>query len=312
MKPQLLLVEPMMAEIEAKLDAAYQVHRLFDIAQRETIEAARSDIRAVVTGGGTGLSREWIDLLPSLGIIAVNGVGTDRIDLGYARARDVDVATTQGVLTDEVADMGLALILAVLRRIVEGDRFVREGRWRAGEPFPLGSSPRGKRLGILGLGQIGRALGTRAELFGMSVRYANRTHYHDVAWPHFTDATALAADSDVLAVCVAATPDTRSVVDATVLKALGPRGTLINIARGSVVDEDALITALRDGAIAAAGLDVFESEPAIRKDFLGLPNVVLMPHQASATVETRRAMGNMVLDSLEAYFAGKRPENTVN
>ncbi len=312
MKPHLLLVEPMMAEIETRLDAAFQVHRLFDAAQRDGIEAALSEIRAVVTGGGIGLTNDWIDQLPELGIIAVNGVGTDRIDLAYARKRNVHVTTTQGALTDEVADMGLALILAVLRRIVDGDRFVRSGRWQAGEQFPLGSSPRGKRLGILGLGQIGRALGTRAELFGMAVRYSNRTHYHDVAWPHFADAVALAADSDVLAICVAATPDTRRVIDRAVLKALGPQGTLINIARGSVVDEDALVTALRDGTIAAAGLDVFENEPAIRTDFLDLPNVVLMPHQASATIETRRAMGNMVLASLDVYFAGRRPENTVN
>lgn len=312
MKPHLLLVEPMMTEIETRLDTAYQVHRLFDAAQHDGIEAARGNIRAVVTGGGTGLANDWIDRLPLLGIIAVNGVGTDRIDLAYARKRNVHVTTTQGALTDEVADMGLALILAVLRRIVEGDRFLRNGRWHAGEQFPLGSSPRGKRLGVLGLGQIGRALGTRAEVFGMAVRYSNRTHYHDVAWPHFADATALAADSDVLAVCVAATPDTRRVVNDNVLKALGPQGTLINIARGSVVDEEALIAALRDGTIAAAGLDVFENEPAIRKDFLELPNVVLMPHQASATVETRRAMGNMVLASLDAYFTGRQPENAVN
>nr|WP_180882917.1 2-hydroxyacid dehydrogenase [Mesorhizobium loti] len=302
----------MMTEIETRLDTAYQVHRLFDAAQHDGIEAARGNIRAVVTGGGTGLANDWIDRLPLLGIIAVNGVGTDRIDLAYARKRNVHVTTTQGALTDEVADMGLALILAVLRRIVEGDRFLRNGRWHAGEQFPLGSSPRGKRLGVLGLGQIGRALGTRAEVFGMAVRYSNRTHYHDVAWPHFADATALAADSDVLAVCVAATPDTRRVVNDNVLKALGPQGTLINIARGSVVDEEALIAALRDGTIAAAGLDVFENEPAIRKDFLELPNVVLMPHQASATVETRRAMGNMVLASLDAYFTGRQPENAVN
>ncbi|PLP57829.1 dihydrofolate reductase [Mesorhizobium loti] len=301
-----------MTEIETRLDTAYQVHRLFDAAQHDGIEAARGNIRAVVTGGGTGLANDWIDRLPLLGIIAVNGVGTDRIDLAYARKRNVHVTTTQGALTDEVADMGLALILAVLRRIVEGDRFLRNGRWHAGEQFPLGSSPRGKRLGVLGLGQIGRALGTRAEVFGMAVRYSNRTHYHDVAWPHFADATALAADSDVLAVCVAATPDTRRVVNDNVLKALGPQGTLINIARGSVVDEEALIAALRDGTIAAAGLDVFENEPAIRKDFLELPNVVLMPHQASATVETRRAMGNMVLASLDAYFTGRQPENAVN
>ena len=157
MKPDILLVEPIMPVIEAKLDDTYKVHRLYDPAQKQTIDAAAGSIRGVVTGGGTGLANDWIERLPTLGIIAVNGVGTDRVDLPFARARNVHVTTTPGVLTDDVADIGIALMLAVMRRITEGDRMVRDGRWAKGEAFPLGSSPKGKRLGILGLGQIGRA-----------------------------------------------------------------------------------------------------------------------------------------------------------
>jgi len=306
-RPEIILVEPMMPAIETRLDAAYIVHRLFEPAGRDAALAARPRIRAVVTGGGSGIGSDWIEAMPRLGIVAINGVGTDRVDLALARSRGVDVTTTPGTLTEDVADMGMALMLAVLRRIVEGDAFLRSGRWAAGEPFPLGASLRGRRLGILGLGQIGRALAGRAEAFGMQVRYWSRSQVPGVAWPRLPDAAALAADSDVLAVCVAANAETRGVVDAAVLAALGPTGVLVNIARGSVIDEPTLIAALRDGTIAAAGLDVFENEPRIRKEFLALPNLVLAPHQGSATLETRVAMGQAVLANLAAHFAGARP-----
>ena len=174
MKPELLLVEPMMPQIEASLDADYAVHRLYNPAGRKAAEAARPRIRAVVTGGASGLGNEWIEAMPALGIIAINGVGTDKVDLILARSRGVDVTTTPGALTEDVADMGMALMLAVLRRIVEGDGFVRAGRWAAGEKLPLGSSLKGRRLGILGLGRIGHALAARAEVFGLTVRYCNR------------------------------------------------------------------------------------------------------------------------------------------
>ena len=173
-KPEIILVEPMMPAIEARLDADYTVHRLFEPAGRDAALAARPRIRAVVTGGGSGIGSDWIEAMPALGIVAINGVGTDRVDLALARSRGVDVTTTPGTLTEDVADMGMALMLAVLRRIVEGDGFVRAGRWAAGEGFPLGGSLRGRRLGILGLGQIGQALARRAAVFGMDVRYWDR------------------------------------------------------------------------------------------------------------------------------------------
>lgn len=311
MKPDILLVEPMMQPIEERLDQAYTVHRLYDPAQKQAIEAALPSIRAVATGGGSGISNDWIEKMPSLGVIAINGVGTDKVDLKLARSRDIDVTTTPGVLTDDVADLGMALLLAVLRRIPEGDAFVRQSRW-GNDPFPLGNSPKGKRVGILGLGQIGRAFGRRAEAFGMSVRYWNRSAVADTSWTSCPSPAALAEDSDVLVVCVAASTATRNIVDAKVLKALGRTGVLVNIARGSVIDEDALLAALKNGSIAAAGLDVFNDEPKIREAFLTAPNTVLMPHQGSATVETRMAMGELVLANLAAYFAGEKPPTTVN
>ncbi len=311
MKPDILLVEPMMQFIEDKLDAAYTVHRMYEPGEEASLEAALPRIRAVATGGGSGIANEWIERLPALGVIAINGVGTDKVDLGFARSRNIDVTTTPGVLTDDVADTGIALMLAVLRHVAKGDAFVRDGRWGR-EPFPLGHSPKGKRIGILGLGQIGKAFGRRAEAFGMSVRYWNRSPVKDTTWKSCSSPVALAEDSDVLCVIIAATAETRDIVNAEVLKALGSEGLLINIARGTVVDEDALLAALNDGTIAGAGLDVFVNEPNIRQEFFSAPNTVLMPHQGSATVETRVAMGELVLANLAAHFAGEKPPTTVN
>ncbi|CDZ56945.1 2-hydroxyacid dehydrogenase [Neorhizobium galegae] len=311
MKPDILLVEPLMQFIEDQLDAIYTVHRLYDPAQKDTLEAALPNIRAVATGGGTGLSNEWIEKLPSLGVIAINGVGTDKVDLKFTRGRNIDVTTTPGVLTDDVADMGIALMLGVLRHIAKGDAFVRAGKW-GNQGFPLGNSPKGKRVGILGLGQIGKAFGRRAEAFGMDVRFWNRSPVKDTTWKSCASPVALAEDSDVLCVIVAANAATQNIVNAEVLKALGPKGILINIARGSVVDENALLAALNDGTIGAAGLDVYLDEPRIREDFFATPNTVLMPHQGSATVETRIAMGELVLANIAAHLAGEKPPTTVN
>jgi lactate dehydrogenase-like 2-hydroxyacid dehydrogenase len=289
-KPQIMLAEPMMKLVEDQLDELYTVHRLYDPAQKQAIEAALSSIRGVATGGGGGLSNEWIERLPALGVIAVNGVGTDKIDLAFARQHNVDVATTLGVLTDDVADMGIALMLGILRNMPQGDKMVRDGRWAAGDAFPLGISPKGKRVGILGLGQIGKAFAERAEAFGMQVRYWNRSPLTDVAWKSCATPVELAEDSDVLAVCIAASSATQNIV----------------------IDEDALLSALNDGKIAGAALDVFVGEPKIREEFYTAPNTVLMPHQGSATWETRIAMGNLVLSNLAAYFAGEKPPTTIN
>ena len=260
-----------------------------------------------MTGGGSGLPSEWFDRLPRLGLIAVNGVGTDRVDLAAARERGVRVTTTPGVLTDDVADMAMGLIIDVLRRVSEGDRFVRDGSWSLGTAMPMGRSLWSLRLGILGLGQIGQALGRRAEAFGMTVSFWNRTTISGAGWAQFDSPLELARESDVLAACVAAVPETRAIVDAAMLSALGPSGVLVNVARGSLVDEEALHDALATGRIAGAGLDVFAAEPRGAERFRALPNVVLTPHQGSATAETRRAMGEIVLKSLEQFFADPQP-----
>ncbi|WP_349962560.1 2-hydroxyacid dehydrogenase [Rhizobium sp. ZPR3] len=311
MKPDILLIKPLMKPIEDALDARYTVHRLCDTGQVDSLQQAMPAIRAVVTGGGRGLSNEWIEKLPALGVIAINGVGTDKVNLPFARDRGIHVTTTPGVLTDDVADMGLALLLAVLRRIPQGDSFVKDGLW-PGKGFPLGRSPKGKRVGILGLGLIGRAFARRAEACGMVVQYWNRSEITDVSWRSMESPILLANESDILVVCVAATASTHNIVNKEVLQALGCDGVLINIARGSVVDEDALLAALDEGTIAAAGLDVFVNEPNIRPDFFTAPNTVLMPHQASATYETRIAMGNIVVENLAAFFEGRIPPTTVN
>lgn len=312
MTNEVLLIEPMMPVIEERLDAAYKVLRLYKPEDSAAIDAALGTIRAVVTGGGTGLSNEWMERLPSLGLIAINGVGTDKVDLAFARDRNVHVSTTPGVLTDDVADTGIALMLAIMRHVVAGDRFVREGRWGRREAFPLGISPKGKRVGVLGLGQIGKSFARRAEAFGMEVHYWNRSPVAGTNWIAHATPVELAQQCDVLAVCVAANPSTANIVNADVLAALGSKGYLVNVARGSVVDEAALLAALNNGTIAGAGLDVFVDEPTIRADFFNTPNTVLMPHQGSATVETRVGMGELVLANLAAYFSGDVPPTKVN
>lgn len=311
MKPDLLLLEQMMKPIEEQLDALYTVHRAYDPSQKQSIEEALPRIRAAATGGGGGISNEWIEKLPNLGVVAVNGVGTDRIDLKFARERNIDVATTLGVLTDDVADVGIALILSVLRQVVAGDAYVRSGSWKKGG-FPLATSPKGKKLGILGLGQIGKAVGQKAEAFGMDVRFWNRSPVKDTSWKACASPLDLARDSDVLCVVISANSETFNIINAEMLEALGPNGYLINIARGTVVDEDALLAALTSGKIAGAGLDVFVNEPNIREEFFTAPNTVLLPHVGSATHETRSGMGELVLKNLAAYFAGEKPPTTVN
>nr|WP_198586044.1 2-hydroxyacid dehydrogenase [Pararhizobium haloflavum] len=302
----------MLPEIEAALDRDYDVCRMTQEEGRARADAQPEAIRAVVTGGGTGLDPAWFDRLDNLGIIAVNGVGTDKVDLERARRRGVHVTTTPGVLTDDVADIGMALVLASLRRLGEGERMVRAGDWARGGKLPLATSLKGKTIGILGLGQIGKALARRAEAFGMRVAYWNRSDVADAGgWQRSDTPRDLAEAADILAVCVAANPQTEGMVDAAVIDALGPNGTLVNVARGSVVDEAALIEALKDRRIAGAGLDVFLNEPQINPAIVELDNVVLMPHQGSATLETRQAMGAIVLDNLHAYFAGRTPPHCV-
>jgi hydroxypyruvate reductase len=305
MKPDVLLTEPMMPDVEAKLDAAYQVHRLFNASDPAALISQISrQVRAIVTGGRTGASNSLVDALPALEIIAINGIGTDAVDLELAKARSVRVTTTPDVLTDDVADMAWALLLATARRICDGDRFVRQGRWQEAHA-QLATKVSGKRIGIFGLGRVGQAIARRAEGFDMSIAYSNLNPIAGVKYANRPDIVDLAKTSDFLVIAVTGGHATRGIVDRAVLDALGPTGILINVARGSIVDEPALVAALVDRRLGGAGLDVFAHEPEVPQALWTMDNVVLQPHQASATVETRRAMADLVLDNLAAHFAGR-------
>jgi hydroxypyruvate reductase len=307
MKPDLLLIEKMTPEVEAKLDADYAVHRWYAASDPAAlVQQVGKRVRAIVTGGGSGANNALMDALPALEIIAINGIGTDAVDLEHARARSVRVTTTPDVLTDDVADMAWGLLLATARRLCTGDRFVRAGRWPHGNP-PLATKVSGKRLGILGFGRVGQSIARRGEGFGMSIGYTNLQPVEGVGYTFHPTLGDLAGASDFLIVAVTGGPQTRGIVDRAVLDALGPAGILINVARGSVVDEPALVAALAEGRLGGAGLDVFAHEPEVPQALWTMDNVVLEPHQASATVETRRAMADLVLANLAAHFAGREP-----
>lgn len=304
MKPDVLLMSRMMDTTEAALDTAYTVHRLYQAADRDAFLAeVGPKIRGIATGGMMGASTAVINALPALEIVAVNGIGTDAVDLELARSRNIRVTVTPDVLTDDVADMALALLLATLRRIVVGDRAVRRGTWQ--KDLPLARKVTGKRVGILGLGRIGQAIARRVSGFDMPVSYTDVKAIDGVPYPFIPDLLTLAYEVDVLIVAASGGAGSKGIVNTEVLNALGPDGVLINVARGSVVDEPALLAALADGRLGGAGLDVFAQEPNVPDSLVAMDHVVMQPHLASATVETRAAMGDLLLSNLAAHFAGK-------
>lgn len=303
----LILATSPSAAVNQQLEGSYTCHHAWQVAPEQRaawLQERASRIRAVVTTGALGLKSAEVAALPALEIIAVNGVGLDGVDLDAARARGIAVTTTPNVLTDDVADVALGLLLASARHIVLLDRYVRDGAWERREAIKPASSLRGKTAGIFGFGQIGQAIALRLAAFGVQVRYYQPRAKAGVDVPRAESLLALAHESDYLIVCAPGTPATRHAVDAEVLAALGPQGTLINIARGALIDEEALIAALQDGTLGAAGLDVFADEPRVPAALRALPNVVLTPHVGSLTVETRHAMGQLVVDNLQAHFAG--------
>lgn len=305
MKSEIVVAPRLLGPVMTGLGEHFAVHNLYEARDPLIFLAPIKDrIRGFASFTGYRIPAALIAALPRLEIIATMSVGTDHIDLAAARARGIAVTYAPDVLTDCVADIGMALVLAVARRIVVADRFVREGRWLEGG-FPLASKVGGATMGVLGLGRIGKAIAKRAEAFGMRVVYFGRRRQPEVAYPFFDDLKAMARASDYLMLAAPGGDATRHLVDASVIEALGPKGVIINIARGSVVDEQAMVAALIEGRLGGAGLDVYEDEPRVPEALLKLDNVVLLPHLASATEATRLAMGRLMIENLRAHFAGK-------
>jgi hydroxypyruvate reductase len=305
MKADVILVAPVLPRTQAILEAEFNLMKLFEAADRAAfLKDAAPRARALATFGAAGADAALMDALPKLEIISHFAVGVDSIDLAAAKKRGIIVTNTPDVLNDCVADTAMSLVLNVLRRFPQSEAYLRSGYWATRGAYPLATSLGGKTLGVLGLGRIGEAIAKRAESFGMKIRYHNRSK-KKVPYAYDADVVALAKNSDVLLVATPGGPKTARIVNAAVLDALGPDGYVVNISRGSTIDEPALLAYLKEGRIAGAGLDVFENEPRINPEFFALQNAVLYPHVGSATNETRFAMGMLQVDNLRAHFAGK-------
>ncbi|MEP9355635.1 2-hydroxyacid dehydrogenase [Xanthobacter sp. KR7-65] len=301
-RPALLLTGPVMEDVVER-----QLAERFTLVPLEELGTADAGaVRAIATRGKVKVDDALMARLPHLEIVANFGVGYDTVDAAAAAARGVVVTNTPDVLNEEVADLTLGLLLATVRQIPQAERFVRAGQWIKGA-FPLGPTLRDRTVGILGMGRIGKAIARRLEAFGVPVAYHSRRPQPDVAYRYYDSLVALARAVDVLVVIIPGGPATRRIVNGEVLEALGPNGILINVARGTVVDEPALLAALTSGTILAAGLDVFEDEPNVPEGFMGLDNVVLLPHVGSSTHFTRTAMGQLVVDNILSWLDGKGP-----
>lgn len=311
MKPRVLQLNPILVPaINDKLAALYTVHKWFELADRDAwLREHGARVDAVITGGHTGIARAMLEQLPNVKVVAVNGVGTDAVDLAYCRGRGLPVTATLGALTDDVADLAIGLLIAACRNLCAGDRFVRDGQWELHpQPgaIPLARRFSGMRVGIVGMGRVGRAVATRAAAFGCTIGYTDLRAMDDVPHRFVPRLVDLARESDALVLCAAA-DQAEGIVDAAVLDALGPRGFLVNVARGRLVNEADLTQALVAGRIAGAGLDVFVDEPRVPLALRHADHVTLQAHRASATWETRTAMGEMVLESVAQALAGQRP-----
>jgi len=305
MKPEIIITARGHAGTMATLQSEFTAHLLADAADRAAfLKQHAPTVRGVATFGPMSVDGKFMDALPKLEIISNFGVGVDAINLEDAKKRGIIVTNTPDVLNEAVADTALALLLNTVRRFPHSEVYLRGGHWASRGPYPLTTDAGAKVLGILGLGRIGEAIAKRAIACGMQIRYHNRRK-KDVPYPYDPDAVTLAKNSDVLMVVTPGGPETNKLVNSKVLDALGPQGYLVNIARGSVIDEPVLLRYLQEKRIAGAGLDVFADEPRVPPDFFTLENAVLFPHVGSATVETRKAMGDLQIENLRLHFAGK-------
>jgi hydroxypyruvate reductase len=303
-KPEILVVAKLWPPYMQELQETYVVHDRTHETDAAAFALAAPRIRAIAGGGESQVTAALMAQLPALEMVSVFGVGYDRYDVAAARARKISITNTPDVLTDDVADLGIALMLAIARTVPQADKFVREGKWPGG-PLPLARKVTGARLGIVGLGRIGSAIARRAAGFDMSIAYTSRNKVADSPYTYYPTPAALAAEVDFLMVITPGGAGTKGLISAEVLTALGKKGYLINVARGSVVDESALIEALKNDVIAGAALDVFENEPNVPEALRAMSNVVLTPHVASATWQTRRAMADLAFGNLQAHFAGQ-------
>ena len=305
MKPGILLMKAIYAPTIAELERDFTVHKLWEAPEpRAYIKQACGNVRAAVTTPPAGFSRGDFEALPKLEIIASFGPHSELIDVAAAKERGVVITHTPDSTAEPVADLAMGMIVAVMRRLCEADRFVRAGKWPGGV-FDSGREVHGKTLGIVGFGKIGREIAKRAAGFDMSVCYYGPRRKDDVAYPYFDDLEKMARESDCLVVTCPLTPATRNLIDARILAALGPEGFLVNVARGAIVDEQALIAALAAKQIAGAGLDVFRDEPNVPAELMKMDNVVLAPHIGTSTREIREGRSRKLLADLRAHFAGK-------
>jgi len=307
-KIEILQVGPYPAWDEEPLNEQYKMHRYFEAADKDAfLKAHAPNIRGIATRGELGASREMIEALPNLEIVSVYGVGFDAVNLDACRERGIRVTNTPDVLTGDVADLGVAMMLSLARGMNGAENWVRSGNWATKGLYPLKRRVFGKRAGVLGLGRIGFEVAKRLAGFDMDIAYTDiepKAYASD--WTYVNDPVELAKRSDFVFVTLAASAATRHIVGRAVIEATGPEGMIINISRASNIDEDALLDALESGALGSAALDVFEGEPKINPRFLALDNVLLQPHQASGTIETRKAMGQLVRDNLNAHFQGRK------
>jgi len=306
MSQTLLLMGPLLPSIQEKLESTYTIHRHWESSDQDALltDIATSCI-GVVTDGGRGVESDILKNLPNVKIVSVFGVGVDAVDLDYCKSKSIRVSNTPDVLSDDVADMAIALALATCRLLVVGDSYARAGRWPKEGAMPLTRRLMGKRAGIYGMGSIGDALAKRLTGFDMDISYCNRSAKPGCKHRFVESLEDMAGNVDFLFVTASATPGTIGSINANILDALGPEGYLINVSRGTLVDEPTLVSYLQNQKIAGAGLDVFDAEPTIPESLFALENVVIQPHNASGTWETREAMGQLVLDNLSAHFSGQ-------
>ncbi len=310
-KPTVLAPAPLPSLITEQLSARYELVELAEADDAAAVLAECAErVRAVVTQGAV-VDRAYMEALPNLQIVANFGVGYDKVDAPAAAELGVIVTNTPDVLNEEVADTTLALLLMTIRQLPQADRFVREGSW-VSESFPLTpSSLQGRKVGIIGMGRIGEAIARRLEAFGVTPVYHTRTQRNHVSYTYYDKLLTMAADVDTLIVIVPGGPATQNLINREVLEALGANGILVNVARGSVVDEPALIKALQDKVILSAGLDVFADEPNVPQELIDMEHVVLLPHVGSASVPCRNAMGQLVVDNVVSWFQTGTPVTPV-